>query len=189
MDLKLAGFSGKSEDFPAWSTKFVALMHTKGLFRTVMGNDDLPEAEPTLPENPNAFRMFCREMQVKQEFTVPNTPQQNGVAERYNRVITEMTRCLLADAKLSKMFWVRAMSTAVRVRNLCPTSSNEHRISSMEMHYGKPSKVNYLRVFGCLAYYLDRGNRRKLDPKGKKSKFIGYDEESKAYLLMDLETQ
>ena len=137
----------------------------------------------------NAFRMFCREMQVKQEFTVPNTPQQNGVAERYNRVITEMTRCLLADAKLSKMFWVRAMSTAVRVRNLCPTSSNEHRISSMEMHYGKPSKVNYLRVFGCLAYYLDRGNRRKLDPKGKKSKFIGYDEESKAYLLMDLETK
>ena len=57
MDLKLAGFSGKSEDFPAWSTKFVALMHTKGLFRTVMGNDDLPEAEPTLPENPNADQM------------------------------------------------------------------------------------------------------------------------------------
>ena len=50
MDLKLAAFSGKSEDFPAWSTKFVALKHTKGLFRTVMGNDDLPEAEPTLPE-------------------------------------------------------------------------------------------------------------------------------------------
>ena len=47
-------FSGKAEDFPAWSTKFVALMQTKGLFRTVMGNDDLPEAEPTLPESPNA---------------------------------------------------------------------------------------------------------------------------------------
>ena len=30
MDLKLAAFSGKSEDFPAWSTKFVALMHIKG---------------------------------------------------------------------------------------------------------------------------------------------------------------
>ena len=54
MDLKLAAFSGKSEDFPAWSTKFVALMHIKGLFRTVMGNDDLPEAQPTLPQSPNA---------------------------------------------------------------------------------------------------------------------------------------
>ena len=54
MDLKLAAFSGLSEDFPAWSTAFVALMHTKGLFMTVMGNDDRPEAEPTCPESPNA---------------------------------------------------------------------------------------------------------------------------------------
>ena len=38
----------------------------------------------------NIFRRFCREFQVKREFTVPNTPQQNGVAERYNRVITEV---------------------------------------------------------------------------------------------------
>ena len=47
-------FSGKSENFPASSTKFVALMLTKGLFRTVLGNDDLPEAELTLPESPNS---------------------------------------------------------------------------------------------------------------------------------------
>ena len=53
----------------------------------------------------------------------------------------------------------------------------------------QPLKVSYLGVFSCLACYLDRGNRRKLDPMGKKSKFIGYDEESKAYLLMDLETR
>ena len=32
----------------------------------------------------NAYRRFCREFHVKQDFTVPNTPQQNGVAERNN---------------------------------------------------------------------------------------------------------
>ena len=130
----------------------------------------------------NAFRRFCREFELKQEFTVPKIPQQNGVAERYNRVITEMTRCLLAEAKPPKMFWVRAVSTAVRV-------SNEKRFSPTEMHYGQPSKVSYLRVFRRLAYDLDQGNRQKLDPKAKKSKFMGYDEESKAYLLIDLETR
>ena len=88
----------------------------------------------------NAFRRICRELQVKQDFTVPNTPQQNGVTERYNRVITEMTRCLLDEARLLKMFWVRATSTAVRVRNLCPTSRNEKCLSPTEMHYRKPSK-------------------------------------------------
>ena len=47
MDFKLAQFSGKAEDFPAWSTKFVALMQTKGLFSAVMGQDDTPdELEP-----------------------------------------------------------------------------------------------------------------------------------------------
>ena len=54
MDFKLAAFRENSENFPALSTKFVALMHTKALFRTVVGNDDLPEAEPTLPASPNA---------------------------------------------------------------------------------------------------------------------------------------
>ena len=30
------------------------------------------------------FKEFCRDSKVKQEFTVPETPQQNGVAERFN---------------------------------------------------------------------------------------------------------
>ena len=54
IDLQLAAFSETSEDFPSCSTKFGALKHSKGLFRTVMGNDDLPEAEPSLPETPIA---------------------------------------------------------------------------------------------------------------------------------------
>ena len=29
-------------------------------------------------------------------------------------------------------------------------------------------------MFVCLAYYLDRGSRRKLDPKDKKREYIGY---------------
>ena len=44
-------------------------------------------------------------------------------------------------------------------------------------------------MFGYLAYNLNRGNRQKLDPKDQKSNLIGYDEESKAYLLMDLDTR
>ena len=68
------------------------------------------------------------EFQVKQEFAVPNSSQQIGVAER-----------LLAEEKLPKMFWVRAMSTAVRVRNLRPTSSNEKLLSPTE----KPTMGNH----------------------------------------------
>ena len=45
----------------------------------------------------NVFRTFCRESQVKQGFTVLKTPQHNDVAVRYNRLIKETTRYLLAE--------------------------------------------------------------------------------------------
>ena len=59
-------FSGNSEGFPAWSTKFAAVMHTKVDFRTVMGNDDLPEAEPTLPESPNADQQAAYDTKMQE---------------------------------------------------------------------------------------------------------------------------
>ena len=41
---------------------------------------------------------------MKQEFTVPNDPQQTAVTDRYIIVITEMIRYLLTEAKQLKMF-------------------------------------------------------------------------------------
>ena len=73
----------------------------------------------------HAFKRISRKHQATQDYLKNSTPQQNGVAERNNRLIIEITRCLLTDAKLRKKFWVRSMSTAVRICNLCPTSSKE----------------------------------------------------------------
>ena len=36
------------------------------------------------------FKDYCRDSRIKQEFTVPETPQQNGVAGRFNRTLVEM---------------------------------------------------------------------------------------------------
>ena len=35
------------------------------------------------------FKDYCRNSGIKQEFTVPETLQQNGVAERFNRTLVE----------------------------------------------------------------------------------------------------
>ena len=53
MDLKLAVFNGKIEDFPDWSTKYMGVMHTRRLFCTVIGKENLPVAEPIPHESPN----------------------------------------------------------------------------------------------------------------------------------------
>nr|GEZ49288.1 ribonuclease H-like domain-containing protein [Tanacetum cinerariifolium] len=37
---------------------------------------------------------------IKREFSVPRTPQQNGIAERKNRTLIEAARTMLADSLL-----------------------------------------------------------------------------------------
>ena len=51
------------------------------------------------------FTKFCADKGILHEFTVPYCPQQNGVAERLNRTITEGARSMLYQAKLPLDFW------------------------------------------------------------------------------------
>ena len=49
------------------------------------------------------FKMYCLDAGILQEKTIPETPQQNGLAERRNMTLLEMARCLLIDSCLPKM--------------------------------------------------------------------------------------
>ena len=119
------------------------------------------------------FKEFCRDSKIKQEFTVPETPQQNGVAERFNRTLVEMGRCLLIQAKLPKKYWVRALATAVHIRNLTVSANSNQGKSPFELFTGKTPRRNHLRVFGCTAYVKKRKvNMRKLDPRSAKAKLV-----------------
>ena len=40
------------------------------------------------------FKKFCYDSGIRLERTVPGTPQQNGVAERMNRTLTERARSM-----------------------------------------------------------------------------------------------
>ena len=44
------------------------------------------------------FKNFCTNNKIKFEYTVPETPEQNGVAERYNRTVVETARSLLIES-------------------------------------------------------------------------------------------
>ena len=53
------------------------------------------------------FEENCGKHGIKHERTVPNTPQQNGLAKIMNRTICEKVRSMLSHAKLSKHFGVK----------------------------------------------------------------------------------
>nr|GFD36118.1 putative ribonuclease H-like domain-containing protein [Tanacetum cinerariifolium] len=46
------------------------------------------------------LNQFCGLKGIKREFSVPRTPQQNGIAKRKNRTLIEAARTLLADSLL-----------------------------------------------------------------------------------------
>ena len=50
----------------------------------------------------HALKPWCSAKGIELEFIEPDTLLQNGVAERFNRVILEVIRALLFDTKVSK---------------------------------------------------------------------------------------
>ena len=62
-----------------------------------------------------AFKKFCISKEIAREFTVPETPEQKGVAERFNRTVVEAARCLLIHSKLPK----KLLGSSCRYSMLC----------------------------------------------------------------------
>ena len=127
------------------------------------------------------FERYLQEEGIRHERTVPKTPQQNGVAERLNRTLVESARSMLLDANLPKRYWAEAISTAVYLKNRCPTKAVQE-MTPFEVWYGKKPSVDHLRVFGCDAYKDERG---KFDTKARRCILLGYGEETKGYRLYD----
>ena len=47
---------------------------------------------------------FCNDQGTHQEFSLPKTPQKNGIVEQKNRVVQEMARVMLHNKMLPKSF-------------------------------------------------------------------------------------
>ena len=67
------------------------------------------------------FNKFCEEAGIEHQLTPSYTPQQNGVSERSNRFIREMTRCMLHEKNLPKRFWGEALNNVVYLQNRIST--------------------------------------------------------------------
>jgi len=63
------------------------------------------------------FEQYLKVNGIRHQLTVWKTPEQNGVAERFNRTIVDMIRAFLSDSGLAKKFWAETLSTACYLRN------------------------------------------------------------------------
>src|SRR6202046_3108013 len=71
----------------------------------------------------NEFDSFLDAFGIVRQHTCRNRPQQDGVAERANRLFAERIVALLNESGLSKKFWVECLAALVHMLNICPTSA------------------------------------------------------------------
>ena len=133
------------------------------------------------------FSDFCASKGISHQFTNPFSPEQNGVAERFNRTLIESVRSMILHACLPLNLWAEAASTFVYVHNRSPTVALDNQ-TPYECWFNEKPDVSNLRVFGSVCYYhVPSSQRKKLDPKSKKAIFVGYPADTKGYKVYDLE--
>ena len=63
----------------------------------------------------NELLHICSQICIYIHHSVRYTPQQNGVAERKNQSLKEMTTCMLESKKLDANLWAEAMNYATYI--------------------------------------------------------------------------
>nr|GEV45205.1 hypothetical protein [Tanacetum cinerariifolium] len=109
----------------------------------------------------NDLNQFYGLKGIKREFSVPITPQQNGIAERKNRTLVEAARTMLVDSFLPIPFWAEAVNTTCEVQNRMLVTKPHHK-TPYELLHGRTPSIGFMRPFGCSVTILNT-----LDPLGK----------------------
>ena len=111
------------------------------------------------------------------------TPQQNGVAKRMNKTLTERIRAMLRTVGLPNSFWEEAAKTACYIVNRSPSTAVGLK-TAMEMWTRKLADYSYLHAFRCPVYMMYNAQERaKFDLKSRKCIFLGYADGVKGYHL------
>ena len=108
------------------------------------------------------------------------TPEQNGVAERKNMYILEITRALLIESKIPTSLWPEAIATSVYLMNRLPTGIHNFKTPvDTFINHEAIQKPTYLtldpKVFGCTVFvHIPKHERTKFSPCAVKCVFLGY---------------
>jgi hypothetical protein len=111
------------------------------------------------------------------------TPQQNGISERKNHHLLEMTRALIFQTNVPKIYWSDAVLISTYLINRLPSVVLKNK-SPLEIIYQRKINVNHLRVFGCTCF-VHQNKRDKLDYTSIKTIFLGYSSQKKGYKCYD----
>nr|GEY56868.1 putative ribonuclease H-like domain-containing protein [Tanacetum cinerariifolium] len=136
----------------------------------------------------NDLNQFCGMKGIKREFSVPRTPQQNGIAEKKNRTLIEAARTMLADSLLPIPFWAEAVNIAYVQNRVLVTKP--HNKTPYELLHGETPSIGFMRPFGCLVTILNTlDSLGKFNGKVDEGFLVRYSVSSKAFRVFNSRTR
>ncbi|KAM1777899.1 hypothetical protein ACFX11_044504 [Malus domestica] len=122
---------------------------------------------------PGPFVKFLEEEGIIAQFTMPGTPQQNGVAERRNHTLMDMVRSMISNSSLPLSMWSEALKTVVYVLNRVPSKVVPK--TPFEIWNGWKPSLRHLHVWGCpIEVRVYNPQLKILDSRTVSGFFIGY---------------
>ncbi|CAI7848391.1 unnamed protein product, partial [Closterium sp. NIES-54] len=100
------------------------------------------------------LRAFCRAKGIRQTFTLPASPQQNGIAERRIGMVMDVARTFMIHAAAPHFMWLFAVQYAARQITLQPRVSLPGTSPTLRWT-GKDGDASAFRVWGSRAFVRD----------------------------------
>jgi hypothetical protein len=127
------------------------------------------------------FKEFCDKHRIKREYTIPRTPQQNGVVERQNRSVQQMARSMMNERNIPQTYWVESIHTVVHILNKAHLGPHSDK-TPYELWFGRLASIKHFKVFWSKCYIKNNDeNIGKYDDWADEGIFLGYATNSKGY--------
>ncbi|CAI7888504.1 unnamed protein product [Closterium sp. NIES-53] len=118
------------------------------------------------------LRAFCRLEGIRQTFTLPASPQQNGIAERRIGMVMDVARTSMIHAVAPHFLWPFAVQYAAHQINLQPRVSLPETTPTLRWT-GKVGDASTFRVWGSRAFVRDT-TADKLSSRAVPCVFLGF---------------
>ncbi|CAI7926087.1 unnamed protein product, partial [Closterium sp. NIES-54] len=118
------------------------------------------------------LRAFCRSEGIRQTFTLPASPQKNGIAERRIGMVMDVARTTMIHAAAPHFLWPFAVQYAAHQINLQPRVSLPETTSTLRWT-GKVGDASAFRVWGSPDFVFDT-TAVKLSSRAVPCVFLGF---------------
>ncbi|CAI7910333.1 unnamed protein product [Closterium sp. NIES-54] len=118
------------------------------------------------------LRAFCRAEGIRQTFTLPASPQQNGIAERRIGMVMDVARTSMIHVAAPHFLWPFAVQYAAHQINLRPHVSLPETTPTLRWT-GKVGDASAFRVWGSRAFVRDT-SAGKLSSRAVPCVFLGF---------------